>query len=195
MGIPTGLGGVVPAMTGVYVLLIVLVAATLFGLWRKRTDGRMRAVAPASVPETAPATANVADGGAGVARATDDSEPLIVDGHPIEVVDHTVVPAADVLGPADLGQPLGEQATLLQFSSAFCAPCRTARAVLGDVASMVPGVVHIEVDAESHLDLVRQLDVTRTPTVLVLDATGRIRTRATGAPRKADVIAALGEVI
>jgi hypothetical protein len=67
--------------------------------------------------------------------------------------------------------------------------------VLGDVASMVPGVVHIEVDAESHLELVRALDITRTPTVLVLDSTGRIRTRATGAPRKADVIAALGEVI
>jgi thiol-disulfide isomerase/thioredoxin len=191
MGIPTDLGGVVPAMTGVYLLLIVLVAATLFGLWRKRTDGRMRTVSSAPVP----ATANVAGGGAGVVGATDDSEPLIVDGHPIEVVDHTIIPAADVLGPADLGQPLGEQATLLQFSSAFCAPCRTARAVLGDVASMVPGVVHIEVDAESHLDLVRQLDVIRTPTVLVLDSTGRIRTRATGAPRKADVIAALGEVI
>ena len=178
-------------MTGVYVLLFVLVAATLFGLWRKRTDGRMRTVASASVP----ATATVAGGGAGVAGATDDSQPLLVDGHPIEVVDHTLIPAADVLGPADLGQPLGEQATLLQFSSAFCAPCRTARAVLGDVASMVPGVVHIEVDAESHLELVRQLDVIRTPTVLVLDSTGRIRTRATGAPRRADVIAALGEVI
>jgi thiol-disulfide isomerase/thioredoxin len=191
MGIPTGLGGVVPAMTGVYLLLFVLVAATLFGLWRKRTDGRMRTVSSGPVP----ANANVAGGGAGVVAAPDGSELLIVDGHPIEVVDHTLIPAADVLGPADLGQPLGEQATLLQFSSAFCAPCRTARAVLGDVASMVPGVVHIEVDAESHLDLVRQLDVTRTPTVLVLDATGRIRTRATGAPRKADVIAALGEVI
>ena len=125
----------------------------------------------------------------------DDSEPLIVDGHPIEVVDHTVIPAADVLGPADLGQPLGERATLLQFSSAFCPPCRATRVVLGDVAAMVPGVVHVEVDAESHLDLVRQLDVTRTPTVLVLDSAGRIRTRATGAPRRADVIAALGEVV
>ena len=119
MGIPTRLGGVVPAMTGVYVLLFVLVAATLFGLWRKRTDGRMRTVSPGPVP----ANANVA-GGAGVVVAPDDSEPLIVDGHPIEVVDHTLIPAADVLGPADLGQPLGEQATLLQFSSAFCAPCR-----------------------------------------------------------------------
>ena len=52
MGIPTGSGGVAAAMTGVYVLLIVLVAATLFGLWRQRTDGRMRTVgaAPAQPP-------------------------------------------------------------------------------------------------------------------------------------------------
>jgi thiol-disulfide isomerase/thioredoxin len=199
MGIPTRPGGVVPAMTGFYVLLVVLVAATLFGLWRQRTDGRMRTVGtvPAPVPAGGGAAGGVAGTGAGTAGATagDDSEPLIIDGHPIEVADHTVIPPADVLGPADLGQPLGEQATLLQFSSAFCAPCRATKVVLGDVAQMVPGVVHIEVDAESHLDLVRQLDVTRTPTVLVLDATGRIRTRATGAPRKADVIAALGEVI
>jgi thiol-disulfide isomerase/thioredoxin len=176
-------------MTGVYVLLVVLGAATLFGLWRRRTDGRMRPVGPA--------TAAAPPGGASGAGAavTDDSEPLMVEGHPIEVVDHSVVPAADALGPGDLGQPLGERATLLQFSSAFCTPCRATRVVLGDVAAMVPGVMHIEVDAESHLDLVRQLDVTRTPTVLVLDSTGRIRTRATGAPRKADVIAALGEVV
>jgi hypothetical protein len=66
--------------------------------------------------------------------------------------------------------------------------------VLGEVAGMVPGVTHVEVDAESHLDLVRRLDVTRTPTVLVLDAAGRIRKRATGAPRRADVIAALGQI-
>ena len=57
---------------------------------------------------------------------------------------------------------------------------------------MVDGVRHIEVDAESHLDLVRRLDIMRTPTVLVLDASGAIVTRASGQPRKADVIAALG---
>jgi thiol-disulfide isomerase/thioredoxin len=100
-----------------------------------------------------------------------------------------------VLGAHDLGQALGSRATLLQFSSAFCAPCRTTRAVLGDVASALPGVAHVEIDAESHLELVRRLDITRTPTVLVLDAAGRIRTRATGAPRKGDVLAALHRVI
>ena len=52
---------------------------------------------------------------------------------------------------------LGERATLLQFSSAFCAPCRATRRVLGDVAAATPGVVHIDVDAEHHLDVVRRL--------------------------------------
>ncbi|WP_371673155.1 thioredoxin family protein [Streptomyces sp. NBC_00289] len=99
------------------------------------------------------------------------------------------------LGTAELGGELGERATLLQFSSAFCAPCRATRRVLGEVAGMVPGVSHVELDAEDHLDLVRELGILKTPTVLVLDADGRIVRRATGQPRKADVIAALGEAV
>jgi thiol-disulfide isomerase/thioredoxin len=96
---------------------------------------------------------------------------------------------------ADLGGPLGERATLVQFSSAFCQPCRATRRVLDEVSRAVPGVAHREVDAESNLELVRRLDVRRTPTVLVLDASGGIVRRASGQPRKADVIAALGEAV
>ncbi|MGW5615015.1 thioredoxin family protein [Streptomyces sp. NPDC003877] len=99
------------------------------------------------------------------------------------------------LGAAELGAELGERATLVQFSSAFCAPCRATRRVLGEVAALVPGVTHVEIDAEAHLDLVRRLDILKTPTVLVLDADGRVVRRAVGQPRKADVIAALGEAV
>ncbi|ELP63599.1 TlpA family protein disulfide reductase [Streptomyces turgidiscabies] len=99
------------------------------------------------------------------------------------------------LGAAELGESLGERATLVQFSSAFCAPCRATRRVLGEVAGLVPGVTHVEIDAEGHLDLVRRLDILKTPTVLVLDADGRIVRRATGQPRKEEVIAALGEAV
>jgi thiol-disulfide isomerase/thioredoxin len=99
------------------------------------------------------------------------------------------------VGAAELGEGLGERATLVQFSSAFCAPCRATRRVLAEVAEMVSGVAHVEIDAEKHLDLVRRLDILKTPTVLVLDADGRIVRRATGQPRKADVIAALGEAV
>ena len=94
-----------------------------------------------------------------------------------------------------LDHDLGERATLLQFSSAFCAPCRTTRRVLGEVADLVPGVRHIEVDAEQHLDVVRRLGILRTPTTLVLDARGREVSRASGAPKRDEVLATLSRTI
>ncbi|MCI0687517.1 MAG: thioredoxin family protein [Sporichthyaceae bacterium] len=98
------------------------------------------------------------------------------------------------LSAAELGVPLGETATLVHFSTAFCQPCRATRRVLGEVAGMVSGVTHVEIDAETNLDLIRRLKVMRTPTVLVLDPSGAIVRRASGQPRVADVVAALGEV-
>ncbi|GGX01868.1 thioredoxin family protein [Streptomyces lomondensis] len=137
-------------MTGLVVCVLVLAAASAYGVLRRRRSGRVRV------------------------RGRDDGKRL---------------------DAAELGAELGERATLVQFSSAFCAPCRATRRVLGEVAGLVPGVTHVEIDAEAHLDLVRRLDILKTPTVLVLDADGRVVRRATGQPRKADVIAALGEAV
>ncbi|WP_313404342.1 thioredoxin family protein [Aeromicrobium sp.] len=95
------------------------------------------------------------------------------------------------LSAAELGAPLGDRATLVQFSSSFCAPCRATRQVLTQVVDLVPGVTTVEIDAESQLELVRRLDVLRTPTVLVLDAQGAIVTRASGAPTRDQVLVAL----
>ncbi|MDN3292872.1 thioredoxin family protein [Streptomyces ficellus] len=100
-----------------------------------------------------------------------------------------------VLGRAELGTELGRRATLVQFSSAFCQPCRATRRTLAEVAGMVDGVTHVEIDAERHLGLVRELDIVKTPTVLVLDSEGRIVRKAAGQPRKADVIVALGHAM
>jgi thiol-disulfide isomerase/thioredoxin len=100
------------------------------------------------------------------------------------------------LTAAALGvERLGERATLVQFSSAFCRPCVATRRILGEVAAMVDGVTHVDVDAEARLELVRELGVSTTPTVLVLDASGRVIRRAAGQPRKADVIGVLGGVV
>ena len=95
------------------------------------------------------------------------------------------------LTEADLGQPLGAQATLLQFSSAFCAPCRATRQLLSDVAGRSDGVAHVEIDVAARMALARQLDIRRTPTVLVLGPQGQVTRRASGLPRRAEVVAAL----
>ncbi|WP_329211710.1 TlpA family protein disulfide reductase [Streptomyces sp. NBC_01708] len=102
---------------------------------------------------------------------------------------------AGTLDAAQLGAELGDRATLVQFSTAFCQPCRATRHTLAEVAGMVEGVAHVEIDAEAHLTLVRSLGISRTPTVLVLDAAGRIVRRAAGLPRTVDVVAALGEAM
>ncbi len=136
---------------GILACLVVLVAATAFGLTRRRRDGRLAPRPPAAAA------------------------------------------AGPQLGAAQLGQPLGERATLLQFSSEFCSPCRATRKVLAEVAGGLDGVRHVEVDAVERDDLVRVLHVRRTPTVFVLGPDGRVTRRGSGLMRREDVLAALGE--
>jgi thiol-disulfide isomerase/thioredoxin len=153
-------------------VLIVAVAAAIAGgfLWQSR-NGRMRVVGAAQA------------GGSATADAVSD---------PVTTGLTASAPAPLRLTAEQLGRELGERATLVEFSSAFCAPCRATRRILSDVAGMTPGVAFVEIDAESRLDLVRGLGVLRTPTVLVTDADGTIVMRGSGQPRKPDVIAALG---
>lgn len=129
-------------MDGVLVVLLVLALAGVFGLLRKRSDGRVRT-------QTQP-------------------------------IDHGI------------GE-LGETGTILQFSSAFCAPCRAAKVISSEVAALVPGVKHIDIDAESNLDLVRTFGVLRTPTLFVLDKHGRVGARISGVPRKNELLIALDD--
>ncbi len=89
-----------------------------------------------------------------------------------------------------LGGSLGSEATFVQFSSSFCAPCRATHSLLADVAARA-AVTHIDLDAESRLDLVEEFGITRTPTVLLLDGSGAVRQRIVGATRRPDVLIAL----
>ncbi|MFD9006708.1 thioredoxin family protein [Streptomyces sp. NPDC059582] len=95
------------------------------------------------------------------------------------------------LSSGELGVALGERATLVQFSTALCAACPGTRRLLAGVAAQTPGVRHVEIDAEARLDLVRRVNLMRTPTVLVLDRAGRVVRRASGAPTRADVVSAV----
>ena len=89
------------------------------------------------------------------------------------------------------GSEFGSRATFIQFSSAFCTPCRATRALLTDITTDRADVKHIEVDAEKNLDLVRKFDIRSTPTTLVLNADGIEVGRAIGAPKRSEILATL----
>lgn len=103
-----------------------------------------------------------------------------------------------LLRPADLALPadaFGARATLVQFSTASCARCPAARRVLLAAAGSHAGVRHAEVDLTERADLASRHRVLQTPTVLVLDERGAVATRIAGAPRPADLDAALADVL
>jgi thiol-disulfide isomerase/thioredoxin len=183
---------------GLIALAVALVAATALGLALRWRAGRFRAAR--SGPVQAVRTAQAGAGQAGTGQAgTGQAGTGQAGTGPAGTESTGTGPAArtgaDVLTEADLGGRLGRQATLVQFSTAFCAPCRPTRQILAQVAGMTDGVTHVEIDAAARLDLVRRLRINSTPTVLVLGPDGAVVKRAAGLPRKADVIAALGTAI
>lgn len=98
------------------------------------------------------------------------------------------------LSESMIGGALGSRATLVQFSSAFCTPCRATRALLENIVSDMADVTHVEVDAETQLELVRRLNILSTPTTLILDSAGREVGRAVGAPKREQVMNALAAI-
>ena len=93
-----------------------------------------------------------------------------------------------------IGAALGSRVTLVQFSSAFCSPCRATRMLLEDVTAEMSDVAYVEIDAEANLELVRTLDIRSTPTTLFLDRTGHEVGRAMGAPKRDQVLSAISAI-
>ena len=130
-------------------LVIVLVLASAYGFWWKRSRGAIRS--------------NKA-----------------IPGHQLTA--------------AKLGEALGSRATMVQFSSAFCTPCRATHSLLSQMVLTMDDVKHIQVDAESHLELVRELDIRSTPTTLFINKDGVEVGRAAGTPKREQVLAALSNI-
>lgn len=83
--------------------------------------------------------------------------------------------------PAGWAAP-GAEVTLVQLSSPACSACVRSERVWREAVADRPGVAFREVDAQEHLDVVRELGVLTTPTTLVYDSTGTLRGRIGGAP-------------
>lgn len=79
-----------------------------------------------------------------------------------------------------LGGVPGSRATFVQFSSQTCSPCRQVARVLTDLGAREDGVVHVELDVDTHPELVRTHGVLRTPTVFLLGPGGEIHGRTSG---------------
>jgi thiol-disulfide isomerase/thioredoxin len=98
------------------------------------------------------------------------------------------------LTAAIVGTELGARATMVQFSSAFCTPCRATKVLLEDMVKTMTDVRYAHIDAESHLELVRELNILSTPTTLFLNHAGVEVGRAMGTPKRAQVHAALAAI-
>ena len=58
----------------------------------------------------------------------------------------------------------------------------------------IDDVKHVQIDAESHLELVRQLDIRSTPTTIFINKDGIEVGRAAGTPKREQVVAALAAI-
>jgi thiol-disulfide isomerase/thioredoxin len=86
-------------------------------------------------------------------------------------------------------RPADADLTVVQFSTAFCGPCRATRARLRQLQATRPRLAHVHVDAESHLEAVRALGVDRTPALFFVDRHGTLVARGDGAPRLPELTA------
>lgn len=89
----------------------------------------------------------------------------------------------------------GFGATLLQFSTEVCAPCRATHTLLDSLASQGSGVSHVDVDVTRRADLASRFNLLQSPTTFILDGDGVVRARIGGAPRRAELAAELERIL
>jgi thiol-disulfide isomerase/thioredoxin len=89
----------------------------------------------------------------------------------------------------------GSGATLLQFSTEVCAPCKTTRTLLGALAAELARVRHVDVDVTHRPDIANRYNLLQSPTTFILDANGVVRSRIGGAPRSGEVRAELDRIL
>jgi thioredoxin-related protein len=95
---------------------------------------------------------------------------------------------------SELGNKYGKRTTVVIFSTTFCSECRAAKALISDVTSTLSDIAYVEIDAESNLELVRKVDIRSTPTTIFLNKAGFEIARATGAPKRDQLIKAIASL-
>jgi len=90
---------------------------------------------------------------------------------------------------------LAPGATLVQFSTEYCASCPATRRHLDRIARERDGVRHLDIDLTERPELASELRILQTPTVFVLDGAGRLIRRFGGAPRREELAAVLDDLV
>ena len=122
-------------------------------------------------------------------KATTGRAKLIKDGLQIDLAN---------LGAVKDGKPVtafGEHTTFLQFSSETCATCKQTAKLFEELEKTSHGVLHIEVDLTHRLDLAEKFGILQTPTTLVLDSKGIVKSRIGGAPKQSTIDEEIGHFV
>lgn len=158
--------------SAVAVLVGVLALATVLGLvLRSRTGRAQYTTAPA-----APNGSHTPDDAGSTSVGTTDRSSSTAHG----------------LAP---DEAFGHRATLVQFSTPTCARCPGTRRQLDAVAAEHDGVVRLEIDVADRPEVAARYNVLQTPTVLLVDGDGTVRTRFGGPPRRDELARALDAVL
>jgi thiol-disulfide isomerase/thioredoxin len=103
----------------------------------------------------------------------------------------STAPAAALPEPVRTVLAAAPTVTLVQVSTTFCAPCRHARAVLGQLAGSTAGLAHVELDVTNRPEVAVSLRVSRTPTTVAFAPDGTELLRVGGVPKRDTLIDAL----
>ena len=102
------------------------------------------------------------------------------------------------IGATKDGKPVtafGEHTTFLQFSSEACATCKQTAKLFHELEKTSHGVLHIEIDLTHRLDLAEKFGILQTPTTLVLDSKGIVKSRIGGAPKPSTLEEEIGHFV
>jgi thiol-disulfide isomerase/thioredoxin len=90
--------------------------------------------------------------------------------------------------PAELGvERLGADATVVQFSTEFCARCPSVKRTISELVGRYASVDFVHVDVSRNARLARKYRLVQSPTVLILDGGGAPRSRLSGAVTRQSV--------
>ena len=98
------------------------------------------------------------------------------------------------ISKSEIGVELGSRVTIVQFSSAFCSPCKATAAIIQNLVKDMDDVVYVQIQSEQNIPLIEKFDIKSTPTVIFFNGMGMEVGRAIGTPTTDQVLASIASV-